>query len=479
MCAHTPSTNSKNEDTRGRYDKPHYPRIASFLPPALAKILGIHGETQHGIVVGTTFKAGRRKVPRFKDMIDYKFSNPYIAAGIDELSEASVGSGFYNTVNDKYPKVLKFADDWFEEIDLDGMNLDISSDVWACGNSILEQIDPKDLQTIIHLPIGSFDRVYATKFGKITKLQQNIEGTRQIFEKDNLEKLILLSWKKTGTNPLGHGLLESLLNQGVGYTYKTSENKFKTVYRPCFREIMEEIEDAMRKIIIRYVPRFVYIFTGMDTNWVRTAATEIKSVMVGDDLIIALPSGDIKKNDLRIERLETDPRSRLHPYTEYFHNGIITGLETPSIRLFIEAGFTEASARTAVEIRDQKVGAFRRFYKRKIERYIAKPRIFQDMKWHGDLGEREWKRANFRLHWNPLEPPKFTSDQLIALFGAQARSGVWVIPPEEFRLLLTKRGIQLDPTTKPVIMQVLQAQKDGENNKNGKNGKNNKNGDAE
>ena len=415
-------------------------RRERYLPPFIANRL-TKQETQKGVVVGSTHEWGKRITPTFIDMIKYMTSNPYVAAGIDELSEASVGSGFYTTA--KKNQVKKTVDDWFEDVDLDSMNRNNASDLWACGNCILEQIDkPPNLNDLIHLPIGSFYKIYSTKYGKITKYEQDIEGTRTTFEGANVDKLILIKWKCIGTKPTGVGLLESLLNKGVGYTVKDQSGKEKTVYRPSFREISEEIEDAMRNIVVGYVPLHVFTFYGMQDEWVKGTGNEIKALVAGDKLIIGLPQGKQDKNKLEMQTLETDPRSRLHPFAQYFHNAIITGLETPSVRLFIEAGFTEASARTAVELRDQKVASFRRFYKRQMERRIAKPKAMQDM----TLTERQWKNADFRIEWNPLQPPKFTNEQLIALLTAQMKANVWIVTEKEFRHILKKRGFELDIT---------------------------------
>jgi len=60
------------------------------------------------------------------------------------------------------------------------------------------------------------------------------------------------------------------------------------------------------------------------------------------------------------------------------------------------------------------------------------------------LTEQEWKNVKFRVNWNPLEPPKFTSEQLINLISVQGKSGVWIVKPSELRRLLKKRGVEIE-----------------------------------
>jgi len=231
--------------------------LRSLLPAFIYN--RIHKETQKGIVVGIQWRYGKRIKPKFSDMVDYKFSNPFVRAGIDELAQASVGSGFFTTVNEKAPHahdVKTLADDFMHEIRLDQMNLDIANDLWTCGNSFLERITPEHLEKYVHLPIGSFYKIRTDEYGNLLEVEQNIEGTRNKFKGEDVKRLLLISWDVTGTSALGHGLLESLLNRGVGYTYIDQKGNARTVYRPSYREIMEEIEDAMRRIVVRYVPRF-------------------------------------------------------------------------------------------------------------------------------------------------------------------------------------------------------------------------------
>jgi len=287
---------------------------------------------------------GKKITPSFGDMIDYYLSEPHVKSGIDELGESSVGSGFFLTGDNE--DALEIAKGWAHDINLDGMNLIIAREHWATGNVILENVEPNNLQRIVHLPIDSFEKAIADDKGIISHWLQSVQGKKT---KLPIGRLTHMKWNPIGVGVVGRGLLEPLLRTGMGYEWQDQNGEWQKDYRPPYRQIIEEIEDAMRKILRRYVPRFAFVFRGVDDETVKGHAKVIGGVRPEDDLTFGLPSA---KQELLITRMSTDPRSRLHPYFEYFYNALITGLETPSIRLFLEAGFTEASSKTAKEIRE-------------------------------------------------------------------------------------------------------------------------------
>lgn len=337
-------------------------------------------------------------------MIDLYLTDPHVHAAIDEHAESCVGYGFELTGKDNV--ALEYAKDWCEINDQDGMNQVLTRELFATGNCILEMIDPPpELKKLRHLPIFSFTKIKANAQGNAISYTQKIDSLKATFENGTLNRLIHMQWNPIDNPLIGRGLLEPLLRDGIGYTWKDTSGTIHTENRPSYREIIEENEDSARLILQRYVPRHVYTFVGVSEDEVTAWAKKIRNLRPSDDIILGL-TGKPKSETFEVTRVETDPRSRLHPFFHYFNNAWMTALETPTLRLFLEAGFTEASARTAVQILDRKHEAFRRFFKRRIEQQILKPYVMQQMDWTDD---KQWREAEIRLEWNkppPIELPE-------------------------------------------------------------------------
>jgi len=391
-------------------------------------------ESQHGVVVGFGYTVGKYIEPTFKRMIQYYLCDPNVKGAIDELAETSVGHGFHLT--GKNEQALKIAKDWCEQIDLDNINQNIARELWATGNAFLEKVDPNNLVNVVHLPVSSITKIKADVYGNIQAYIQELGGHQK---KLSPNRIIHFAWNRIDGSLIGRGLLEPLLRKGLGYTWKKADGTLQTDYRPSYQEIMEEIEDSMRKVLRRYVPRFVYKFSGFTDDEVNTHARKIKSLRPEDDVIIGVPNKE--RQDIKVDRLTTDPRSRLDPFIEFFHNARYTALETPTLKLFLEAGFTEASARTAVQVLDRKVAAFQRFLKRRIEREIIKPKVMQEMGWSR---ETEWRKAEIRLNWGQIEKPKIDLNALIQLARISAETGIQYITPEELRKVLRELGFPIE-----------------------------------
>lgn len=404
-------------------------------------------EAQQGVVMGAGYQRfGKIIDPAFDLQMDYYLNDPHVRGHIDDLGESSVGHGFFLTA--KNEDIVRRAEDWCETIDLDTKLQVMSKELWITGNSILEMVDPppSELSKLVHLPISSFKRFLANEQGVVDSLTQRIEGV----EKTLLySKLVHFCWNRIDASIWGRGLLYSLVRKGVGYKWKDSAGTWHKDYRPSYMEIKEETEDAMRKVIIKNVPRFVYTFKGLADAKVKMHGQTIRGLRPDDDLIVGLPQQE--KTSLEVTRVQIDPRSRLHPYFEHFLNGVYTGLETPSPKLFLEAGFTEASAKTAVEVKMQKIAAFRRFLKRNIESRILKPFIMQQMRWTRDI---LYKRAELRLHWN-MEIIKPKIEDVIRLAEISAQTGVPYITPDDVRNMLGKMGFEFTKKGKEELEKLL------------------------
>lgn len=403
-----------------------------FLPYYIGK-QQVKKEVQQGIVTGFGVRYGSKIItPSFANMIDFYLSDPMCKGGIDELSETSVGHGGYFSAKNK--DVLAYADDYAEEIDLDGLHQTWARELWATGNAITEKVDPDNIRNLVRLPISSFTHIKADKFGKITELKQKIDNDEKTWNSGELNRLIHFAWNPIDASLTGRGLLEPLLRQGLGYTWTGADNVEHDEKRPTFASIIEETEDSMRKVLIRYTPKFVYVFKGFGDDEINAATNKLKVLRPDDDVALNT-TGQMGRQDITVTRLATDPRSRLDPFVEYFFNQKVMALETPSVKLFLEAGFTEASAQSAIQMVDRKVDAFRRFQKRKDERDVFKPLIIQNMKELAD--KKKWKEAELRWNWNPIETPIVLAQDIVSAVQEA------ILSREEARKYFEKAGIEL------------------------------------
>ena len=110
------------------------------------------------------------------------------------------------------------------------------------------------------------------------------------------------------------------------------------------------------------------------------------------------------------------------------------GGQTPLPKLFTTPGFTEASARAALEIAERKVLALQRFIKRTIEKEIFSPLVLQ--------AGFDQKKANCRLNWG-TEKPELKFEDLIRLAEMSSKDGYSIVRPEEVRKNLVKAGFEL------------------------------------
>ena len=120
--------------------------------------------------------------------------------------------------------------------------------------------------------------------------------------------------------------------------------------------------------------------------------------------------------------MSIDPRAQgFTYYIDHMVNQFYLGCETPLPRLFSTPGFTEASARAALDLQDMLIDPVQRMVKRRVEREIfavvAEQNGFDPVK------------AQVRLNWGSPETPEILMSDLIAAATGSAP----LIRPEEFR----------------------------------------------
>lgn len=365
---------------------------------------------------------GETRAVTFNDIITAYSRDPSCKAFVDFLADQAVGAGFYTTVNEQYARAKEAkqtVDSFNETVNLDELLQIAAREIVASGNSFWLKTEPEHLQNLKILPLTGFDNPTAIKrnqYGAVTGYNYSYGDVKTSFTP---EKIIHFRWNPTNFSAYGTGVLQVLL----------TELCFNGETRISFLEMKARIEKIMPEIFEKYAgPDELWIFAGASDEKLAEYQKLIKTKpKAGARFVYNKPEADIKT-------VTVDPRAHYEAYIEHILNQIYLGGQTPLPKLFTTPGFTEASARAALEIAERKVMALQRFIKRTCEREIFNPLIQQ--------ARLDPAKANCRLNWG-TEKPEVKLEDLIKLAEISATSETSYVRPEEVRKNLVKAGFEL------------------------------------
>jgi len=365
---------------------------------------------------------GETRTVSFNDIITAYSRDPSCKAFVDFLADQAVGAGFYTTVNEEYAKAeetKQVVDSFNETVNLDELLQIATREIVASGNSFWLKTEPEHLQNLKILPLTGFDNPTAIKrnqYGTVTGYNYSYGDVKTSFTP---EKIIHFRWNPTNFSAYGTGVLQVLL----------TELSFNGETRISFLEMKARIEKIMPEIFEKYA--------GPDELWIFAGASDEKLAEY-QKLIKSKPKAGARfvynKAEADIKTVSVDPRARYEAYIEHILNQVYLGGQTPLPKLFTTPGFTEASAKAALEIAERKVMALQRFIKRTCEREIFNPLIQQ--------AGLDPAKANCRLNWG-REKPEVQLKDLIRLAEISATSETSYVRPEEVRKNLIKAGFEL------------------------------------
>lgn len=131
-----------------------------------------------------------------------------------------------------------------------------------------------------------------------------------------------------------------------------------------------------------------------------------------------------------VKPVTIDPRAQgFVYYIDHIVNQFYLGCETPLPRLFSTPGFTEASARAALDLHDMLIKPIQRYIKRQVER-----EIFNSVLRQANFNPLE---AKIRLNWGSPETPELVPADLIHA------TQLGLIRAEEFHKNAVKFGWEL------------------------------------
>ncbi|MEM3090523.1 MAG: hypothetical protein QXW17_02040 [Candidatus Bathyarchaeia archaeon] len=355
------------------------------------------------------------------DVIKLYEREPACKASVDLLAASTVGMGFYTTVNEKYEKAeeaKRQVDQFNEKVNLDTLLCEMAKVLIACGNDFWLKITPERLTDLHRLPVDAIEKIeHGFLQDGAMKIPYKIEGykLRIGYGGETLNPEALIHWRINclGASGFGTGVLQVLLHSLT----------FQSDRRPAYAWMKAKIERIMPKIFEKYAgPDVLAILERADGATIQKFEKAIKTRSEEGTWLFYNGKGDIKP-------LTIDPRARFEYYIDHIINQFYLGCETPLPRLFSTPGFTEASAKAALELQEILIKPVQRYIKRQVEEALFNPILAQE---GFDPSE-----ARVRLNWGSPKTPEISiADMLKA-------AELGLITREEFRKNAVKWGWEL------------------------------------
>jgi hypothetical protein len=293
----------------------------------------------------------------------YAETDSVVYSAVTNLSEVSVGQGFYLTV-DKDKKALDLCNEFNQAMNLDVLLPRVVRNELIAGflpvETAMSKFPSRCALKMIHpLTVANFEIDKAS--GNFLYLTQSTGKLgREI--KIEAKNVTLFSHNPIGNDPRGVSIIKPVAQL---ISYKN-----------------DALAD-LKKIYDRYAsPKAIWKSRG-DIAPVKMAVT---STEAAEDLFFGqLNETQIEKGNL-VEFLTVEPRARFWEYVQYVDILIYEGLMAPSLGYWRNA--TQASAETLKEVVDRNINAIRRATKRVVEASWYKPLC--DLNGCGEVPKVEW-----------------------------------------------------------------------------------------
>lgn len=349
--------------------------------------------------------------------------DPTCKSSVDLLAASTVGMGFYTTIDEKYDKAseAKAAVDKFcEDVNLDRLLNDMAKPLIACGNDFWLKLTPEHLTDTVRMPIDATQRIGLSTVPtlkipyKVTGYQ--LSGNYGGNAANELKPEAVIHWHFNSDLPSGFGvgLLQVLL-----HTLTVDNDK-----RPSYAWMKAKIEKILPNIFTKYAgPDVVVQLEGQKEDTIKKYESAIKNRPEEGQWLF---SG---AKSVGVYPVTIDPRARFEYYIDHMVNQFYLGCETPLPRLFSTPGFTEASARAALELQDMLIKPVQRYIKRQVEKEIFKVTV--------DQAGYDSTKAKVRLNFGSPETPEIVLADLIKA------AEIGLVRTEEFRKNAIKFGWEL------------------------------------
>ena len=349
--------------------------------------------------------------------------DPTCKSSVDLLAASTVGMGFYTTVDEKYEKAAEakaVVDRFCEDVNLDGLLNDMAKPLIGCGNDFWIKLTPERLTEALRMPIDAVQRIGLSSVPdlkipyKVTGYQ--LQSTYGGNSGNELKPEAVIHWRLSSDVPSGFGvgLLQVLL-----HTLTIDTDK-----RPSYAWMKAKIEKILPNIFTKYAgPDVVVQLEGQKEDTIKKYENAIKNRPEEGQWLF---SG---AKSVGVFPVTIDPRARFEYYIDHMVNQFYLGCETPLPRLFSTPGFTEASARAALDLQDMLIKPVQRYIKRQVEKEIFAVTVAQ--------AGFDSAKAKVRLNFGSPKTPDLVPADLIKA------AELGLVRSEEFRKNAVKFGWEL------------------------------------
>ena len=353
----------------------------------------------------------------FSHMLAIYISDPTARAAVDYLADQVVGPGFYTTA--ELPEAKELVDEFCEQVGLDELLQVAAREIIAFGNSFWLKVVPGELRDLKPIPITNVRRIHRAPDGTVLSYEL-ASGGRVV--KLGPDEVIHFRWNAVNNEAFGSGLLRVLVEPLKLGLEGVSERK--PIY--AMKALMQEA--LIMQLLTHSAPNQLWIFPNvppseLDPTKPGTVAYEVAHMPPWGARWVS----NQKDADIRLAVPRVGRGFEMH--VENISDEFILGLQTPLPKLMIKRGFTEASAKAALEMVERKVRALQRFIKRVVERQVFAPLLAQA---GIDPGQ-----AKVRLHWGVPERPELRIEHVLRAYE------LGVISREEARAMLAEAGWKL------------------------------------
>lgn len=351
----------------------------------------------------------------FREYVEAYERDPEVAAAVDFLTHQVVGPGFHTESRD--PEAKRVVDEFNRAVGLDSILLNVVRELILAGNSFLRIVRSDGVMAgLVRIKLTSVSRARVDK--------ESGRPVSYIVVEDGVERevpgseVIHFAWNKLDSHVFGSGLIRQLLEP------KPINYRGRVIYSDSVLRAKWRMEWIMTRILEKYVSRSIYVFKDVgDEELGEKVIPKLNQLEPGQDFVT--------NREVEIREVKIDPRAKFEAYIEYLHNQMLSGLRTPVVKLFTTPGFTEASARAAVEAAEHHVRAIQRYVKRVVE-----SEIFGRL-----LEERglDPESSGVKLNWGIPERPELRFSDIHAAYVSGG------ITREEYRSILRRLGWPLGP----------------------------------
>jgi len=410
----------------------------SFLKKVTNRLLG--RDVYAKAVKPAKQQVGETPKITFEQQIEAYLKDANVRASVEVLAMQAVGMGFYTTCASDYDRAneaKEIVDRFNEENEVDDLLQVTARELVATGNSVWQLFEPDKVEKVVRVPIVSFERIITNEFLGFEETPWTRENKLQLgFKQTNSyggklippERLLHFRWNPIDGSGWGVGICQALLCEYSWQEYDPNTNQIVTRTKPSLYSIKAKLDTDLIEIFEKHAGP-IEAWVAESVKAAEKLEAELKKTPKYGGRLVTSGKVEIKTPPL-------EARSRFESYVEYLWNQICLAGLTPLPKLFTTPGFTEASARAALDVADRLVLPVQRLIKRQLEKLWRRVIVAVDP-------SIDPYKAAVRLNWGAPEVPELKIDHIISIANISAQSGVQYIRPEEVRKNLAKFGVEL------------------------------------